>query len=117
MKPRKVRSRSGATDSHRKRVVIAGLGDTGLLIATRLARTCDVVAVSTREALVSGQELGTRLTNLQQWRRNYLVPYARFRRLDSTRTLHGRITSIDLESATVEIATPEVPDRISNAAS
>ena len=45
--------------ARRPRIVVAGLGDTGVLIATRLARTCDVVGISTRPALVSGQELGT----------------------------------------------------------
>jgi hypothetical protein len=67
------------------------MGDTGVLVATRLARSCDVVGISTRPALVSGQELGNRLTNPERWRRNYLVPYRRFRQLDRVRTVHGRI--------------------------
>jgi len=84
-------------------VVIAGLGDTGALIATRLARTCHVVGVSTRPALVSGQELGTRLTDVSRWRRTYLIPYRRFRRLDAVDVVHGRISSVDLDASTVTV--------------
>ena len=82
---------------------MAGLGDTGVLVATRLARSADVVGVSTRPALVSGQELGTRLTDPQRWRRTYLVPLPRFRKLDRIRTVHGRIDSVDLGERTVRI--------------
>jgi NADH dehydrogenase FAD-containing subunit len=84
-------------------VVVAGLGDTGVLVATRLARTCDVVGISTRPALVSGQELGNRLTDPDRWRRSYLVAYRRFRRLDRVRTIHGRITTVDLDRAEVHV--------------
>ena len=42
----------------RKRVVIAGLGDSGVLTAIKLARHADVVGISAKPALVSGQELG-----------------------------------------------------------
>ena len=48
--------------SSRKRVVIAGLGDSGVLTAIRLARHADVVGISAKPALVSGQELGWRLS-------------------------------------------------------
>ena len=87
-------------------VVVAGLGDTGALIATRLTRTCRVIGISTRPALVSGQELGTRLTDLPRWRRTYLVPYRRFRKLDAVEVMHGRISNVDLDASdlTVELA-------------
>ena len=86
-------------------VLVAGLGDTGVLVATRLASSCRVIGVSTRPALMSGQELGTRLTDLPRWRRTYLVPYRRFRRLDAIDVVHGRIISTDLANASVEIET------------
>ena len=79
------------------------MGDTGVLVATRLARSCEVVGISTRPALVSGQELGNRLTDPERWRRSFLVPYRRFRRLDHARSVHGRITSVDLEHAEVHV--------------
>jgi len=85
------------------RVVVAGMGDTGVPIAVRLSRRCDVVGISTRPALVSGQELGTRLADPKQWRASYLVPFPRFRGLDSVRLVHGRIASIDLEQQHVEV--------------
>lgn len=90
----------------RPRVVVAGLGDTGVLVATRLARHADVIGISTRPALVSGQELGTRLADPERWRRTYFVPYRRFRALDAIRTLHGRIRSVDLHARhlTVDLA-------------
>lgn len=84
-------------------VVVAGLGDTGVLVATRLARRYRVVAISTRPALVSGQELGLRLVEPEQWRRHYFVPFERFRRLDAVDVRHGRVTSVDLETSTVRI--------------
>ena len=85
-------------------VVVAGLGDTGVLVATRLARRFRVVAVATRPGLVSGQELGTRLVDPDRWRRSYLVPYHRFRRLDRVERLHGRISAADLDAGTGEVA-------------
>jgi len=89
----------------RPTVVVAGLGDTGVLVATRLARTCRVVAITTRPALVSGQELGTRVTDPPRWRRTYLVPFARFRRLDDVEVVHGRVVAADLDAATVQVET------------
>lgn len=91
------------TDDSATRVVVAGMGDTGILVATRLARSCEVVGISTRPALVSGQELGNRLTDPERWRRNYHVALRRFRRLDRVRTIHGRITSVDPDTAEVHL--------------
>ena len=88
-------------------MVVAGLGDTGVLVATRLARSCDVAAISTRPALVSGQELGSRLATPDRWRRTYLVTYRRFRRLDQVRSIHGRITAADLDAHEVHVETAE----------
>jgi NADH dehydrogenase FAD-containing subunit len=84
-------------------VLVAGLGDTGVLVATRLARACDVVAVATRPALVSGQELGLRLAEPATWARSYYVPFARFRRLDGVRIVHGRVVRSDLDARCVHV--------------
>lgn len=89
----------------RPTVVVAGLGDTGVMVAARLSRSCHVVGVATRPALVSGQELGSRLTDLPRWRRTYLVPFSRFRRLDAVDLVHGRITDVDLSGSSVGIET------------
>ena len=39
------------------------MGDTGVLVSTHLGRSFDVIGVSTKPALVSEQELGTRLAD------------------------------------------------------
>jgi NADH dehydrogenase FAD-containing subunit len=86
---------------NRKRVVIAGLGDVGILIAIRLARHADVVGISVKPALVSGQELGVRLSRPDDWARDYWIPFERFRRLDRVRTVQATLTGVDLTSRTV----------------
>ncbi|UDY34537.1 FAD-dependent oxidoreductase [Dermatobacter hominis] len=88
----------------RTRVVVIGMGDTGVLVATHLGRSFDVVGVSTKPALVSGQELGTRLADPDLWRRNYLTPLDRFRRLDRVRTVHGAVKALDTDAKLVEVA-------------
>lgn len=84
-------------------VVIAGLGDTGVMIATRLSKKFNVVAISTRTSLVSGQELGTRLTDLPRWKKTYLIPLRRFKRLDAVDVVHGKVRTADLESNQVVV--------------
>lgn len=85
----------------RKRVVVAGLGDVGLLAAIRLSGDADVVGISVKPALVSGQELGVRLARPDDWARDYWIPFDRFRRLDGVRTVQAELTGVDLVSQTV----------------
>lgn len=82
-------------------MVIAGLGDSGLLTAIRLARSTDVVAISAQPALVSGQELGVRLARPDEWARDYLVPFDRYRALDRVRTVQATLTGVDLAGRVV----------------
>lgn len=84
-----------------KRVVIAGLGDSGVLTAIRLARHVDVVGISAKPALVSGQELGWRLSRPDDWARANWIPFEMFRGLDRVRTVHGTLMGVDLGSRTV----------------
>lgn len=91
----------------RPRVVIAGLGDSGLLTAIRLARVADVVGISTNPGLVSGQELGVRLARPVEWARDYLVPFDRYRALDGVRTVQGRLTGADLTARAVYAERPD----------
>jgi NADH dehydrogenase FAD-containing subunit len=86
-----------------RRVVVAGLGDTGVLTAIHLAGHADVVGISCRPALVSGQELGVRVSRPDDWARDYWVPFERFRRLDRVRTVHGVLTAADLAARTVTV--------------
>lgn len=78
------------------RILIAGVGDTGLLVALDLHPTFEVVGIAPRPALVSGQELGSRLADPDAWRRHYRTDYARYRGLDGMRIVHGLIRSVDL---------------------
>ncbi|UXA04475.1 FAD-dependent oxidoreductase [Mycobacterium sp. SMC-2] len=86
---------------YRKRVVIAGLGDAGVLAAIRLSGHADVVGISVKSALVSGQELGVRLARPHDWARDYWIPFDRFRRLDRVRTVQARLTGVDLAARAV----------------
>jgi NADH dehydrogenase FAD-containing subunit len=87
----------------RPRVVVAGLGDTGLLTAIHLSRRADVVGISVKPGLVSGQELGLRLSRPAEWARDYWIRFDRFRRLDQVRTVHGTLTGLDREARTVAV--------------
>lgn len=87
----------------RPRVVVAGLGDTGLLSAIHLSRHADVVGISAKPGLVSGQELGLRLSRPAEWARDYWIRFDRFRRLDRVRTVHGTLTGLDPEARTVTV--------------
>lgn len=88
-----------------KRVVVAGLGDSGLLTAIKLAKANDVavVGISTKPGLVSGQELGWRLSRPQHWAQHNWITFDRYRGLDRVRTVHGEITGADLENRTVTV--------------
>ncbi|MDT5205395.1 MAG: apoptosis-inducing factor 2, partial [Mycobacterium sp.] len=85
----------------RKRVVVAGLGDVGILAAIRLAKHFEVVGISVKPGLVSGQELGVRLARPNDWARDYWIPFDRFRRLDRVRIIQGTLTGLDLAGRAV----------------
>lgn len=87
-----------------RRVVIAGLGDVGVLTAIKLARHADVVGISAKPGLVSGQELGWRLARPGDWARHNWIPFSRFRGLDRVRTVHGTLTAVDLDARTVAVS-------------
>ncbi|MBW0012754.1 FAD-dependent oxidoreductase [Mycobacterium sp.] len=85
----------------RRRVVVAGLGDVGVLTAIRLARHADVVGISVKPALVSGQELGVRLARPGDWARDYWIPFDKFCGLDRVRTIQATLTGVDLAARTI----------------
>ena len=86
-----------------KRVVIAGFGDTGVLVAAHLKSSCEITAISPKPALVSGQELGTRLSDPELWKQNYLFTYDRYRALDKVTVLHGKLSGMDPEAKTANV--------------
>ncbi|WP_328858030.1 FAD-dependent oxidoreductase [Williamsia herbipolensis] len=83
------------------KVIVAGLGDSGLLTAIHLAKHADVVGVSSKPGLVSGQELGSRLGRPEEWSRNYWLDFGQYRGLDTVRTVHASLTATDLDAKTV----------------
>lgn len=89
------------------RLLVAGLGDSGLLTALHLARRLDVVGVSSKPALVSGQELGSRLSRPDAWARDYYIGFDRYRRLAGARVVHGTLTGLDLAAHTVSVELPD----------
>ena len=85
------------------KLVIIGMGDTGVLCAVRLSRQFEITAVTTKTSLVSGQELGMRLTNPAWWQQHYNISLQRYRRLQGVRLVHGRAQSVDIASQHVEV--------------
>ena len=83
-------------------VVVIGMGETGVLTAAHL-RDCEVVGVTTKRALVSGQELGLRLAAPNAWRKDYLTELSRFKRLKSVKILVGRAVGVKLDVKNVHI--------------
>ncbi|NED59331.1 FAD-dependent oxidoreductase, partial [Streptomyces sp. SID10244] len=92
-----------ADGARARRIVVAGLGDTGILTAIHLARHHDVVGVSVKPGLVSGQEVGSRIARPDAWRRDYWIPFTRFRGLDGVRVVHGTLTALDPAERTVTV--------------
>lgn len=90
----------------RPRVLIVGLGDTGVLVAVNLPRTYEIVAVSTKTCLVSGQELGARITDPARWKKDFLTAFKRFRGLDGVRIVQGKASRIDPSRREVVLADP-----------
>ncbi|TIC86338.1 pyridine nucleotide-disulfide oxidoreductase [Nocardioides sp. GY 10113] len=88
-------------------MVVAGLGDSGLLTAIHLARHADVVGISAKPGLVSGQELGLRLARPDDWARDYWVGFDRYRGLDRVRTVHATLTGLDRERRAVRLVTAD----------
>lgn len=85
------------------KIVVAGLGDSGLLTAINLARHADVVGISTKPAMVSSQELGMRLARPDDWAKQYRFGFERFKLLDPVRTVHGTVTDLDLDRRIVTV--------------
>ncbi|SDD62729.1 FAD-dependent oxidoreductase [Nocardioides lianchengensis] len=87
----------------RPRVVIAGLGDIGVLTAIHLARHVDVVGISSKPEVVSGQEVGVRLARPDDWAADNRVAFSRYRRLEGVRRVHGSLTGLDPDAREVGV--------------
>ncbi|GAB7036655.1 MULTISPECIES: FAD-dependent oxidoreductase [Catenuloplanes] len=95
---------SGTAD--RVRVVVAGLGDTGLIAAVRLARyhrDLDLVGISAKSAWLSGRDVGLRLARPERWAAQYNIAFSRFPALDGVRVVHGALTGLDEDARAVTV--------------
>lgn len=91
----------------RPRVVILGMGDTGLLTAVRLARRADVTLVAPKGGMVSGQELGLRLAQPETWLSTSFFAPSRYRALRDATVVHGRASALDPDARTVLVTGPD----------
>jgi len=87
----------------KKRIVVIGLGDAGLLTAMRLPASYEVIAISAKQSFVSGQEVGNRIAQLDAWKELNHRNFDRFQKMDHVRIIHGLVKSIDLQEQTVMI--------------
>jgi NADH dehydrogenase FAD-containing subunit len=88
------------------------MGDSGLLTAIHLAGHADVVGISAKPALVSGQELGMRLARPQDWSKDYWITFDRFRKLDRVHIVHGTLTGLDLAARQVHVRDAQGTDHV-----
>lgn len=87
----------------RQRVVIIGLGDTGLLSAVRLVDDAEVIAISPTNGMVSGQDMGFRIARPKAWASTAVIPFSRYENLDKVRIIHGRATRVEADVRTVVV--------------
>lgn len=87
----------------KKKIVIVGFGDTGLLTAIHLDKSFDIVGISPKPCLLSGQELGSRLSKPEEWKENYLLDYQSYPHLSGVKVHHGLVKAIDVDAAKVSI--------------
>ncbi|MEM8581682.1 MAG: FAD-dependent oxidoreductase, partial [Pseudomonadota bacterium] len=91
------------TAKTRKRIVVIGLGDTGVLVATGLSKQFDVTAVTPRPFYLNSQNLGARLAWPDFWEGVAKISTDRFARLDPVRIVQGLATQVDLQRDTVTV--------------
>lgn len=93
----------------KKTIAIAGFGDTGLLTAINLAKhkQYDIVGITPKPCLVSGQELGARITEPTQWKKNYLVPFHRYKKLRDVRIEQASVSAVDTANNTLQLVDAE----------
>jgi len=102
-----------AAPASRKKVVIAGFGDSGLTTAVHLAsnKGIEIVGITPKPCHHSAQELGGRLAQPALWKELYLLPFETYRQLDGVRIIQGHVTRVDLDSNTVFVRTGDGQER------
>jgi len=86
-----------------KKILIAGLGDTGLLAAIHLPKHYEITAISTKPLLLSGQELGVRVTDYKRWQEDYQIHFTRYKHLDDVNIVQGKVLSVNTALNTADV--------------
>ncbi len=85
-------------------ILIIGFGETGLLTATYLNHyypgQFKITAISNKPALLSGQELGTRISKTEFWKRYYLRSFNEYGHLENIDIIHAQFNQLDTEANT-----------------
>ena len=90
-----------ATDMSRKRVVVAGLGDVGVLAASGSLDTPMSSASRSNPGWSAAKSSASGCHGPHDWARDYWISFDRFRRLDQVRIIQGALTGADLAARTV----------------
>lgn len=81
----------------KKKIVIAGLGETGLLTAVNLSHHKDyeLIGITPKPCLLSGQELGIRITQPEVWKQNYVTEFSQYKKLSNVTIKQALVTAIN----------------------
>lgn len=89
------------TERMATKVLALGLGETALIAVAHLPRRqldIDIVAVTPRSCVISGQELGGRLTQPELWKRHYLNDFRDYLRLRDVEIHQAVVSNLDLDN-------------------
>lgn len=96
-------------------IIIAGFGETGVLSAIHLNHKYKhryrISAISSKPSLVSGQELGARLTEPKAWQANYYTDFKRYKQLQGVTIIHGLVSNINSRDKSLTVSVPETPEQ------
>lgn len=86
-----------------KKILIAGFGDTGVLAAIYLPKCYEITAISTKPVLLSGQELGVRITDQSRWQEDYKIAFSRYKHLEHVNIVQGKVLSVNTDLNTADV--------------
>lgn len=92
-------------NNNKPHVVIIGFGDSGLLVAAYLRKRYRITGITPKPCLVSGQELGMRLSRPERWKTKYLMAFDRFKAIKGVTIKQGLVKQIDLEQRALSFET------------
>jgi apoptosis-inducing factor 2 len=94
----------------RTRVVVAGLGASGVRTAVSLAKldpSVEVVGISAKPGWLGGDDLGLRMADPRRWESENRIAFRQFRGLDGLRPVHGSLVGLDPQGRGVAVQLPD----------